>query len=144
MFTPSREQARRLFFDTWKKYRAGEALQGLEKTVAEIVLMHPEYQAMLDQPDRYVDRDYRPEAGETNPFLHMSLHLAIAEQLAIDQPQGIRQRIEALRERGSEHDALHAALDCLGEIIWQATRQAAPPDETAYLACLSRKAGLPD
>lgn len=144
MFTPSREQVRQLFFDTWKKYRAGESLQGLEQTVAGIVLMHPEYHTLLEQPGRYVDRDYLPDAGEVNPFLHMSLHLAIAEQLAIDQPHGIRQRITALTQHRSEHDALHAALDCLGESVWQATRHGAPLDETAYLVCLSRKAGLAD
>lgn len=144
MFTPSREQARKLFFDAWRKYRAGEPLRGLEQTVAEVVLMHPEYQSLLDQADRNVDRDYLPDAGEINPFLHLSLHLAIAEQLAIDQPRGIRDRMTALMQHLPEHEALHAALDCLGEIVWAASRNATPPDEAAYLACLGRKAGLAD
>lgn len=142
MFTPSRAQARQLFFDTWKKYRASEPLEGLQRTVAEVVLMHPEYQPLLDQPERYADRDYLPEAGAINPFLHLSLHLAIAEQLAIDQPQGIRSLFQTLAEKSSEHEALHMVLDCLGEIVWEASRNGSAPDEARYLDCLKRKAGL--
>jgi hypothetical protein len=140
MFNPSREQARRLFFETWRKYRAGEPLVGLEQTVAAVMLLHPEYHRLLDQPERYVDRDYLPDSGELNPFLHLSLHLAVAEQLAIDQPRGIGQRFSALAARQDEHDALHAVLDCLGETVWEASRTGAAPDEQKYLDCLSRKA----
>jgi hypothetical protein len=144
MFTPSREQARRLFFETWRKYRAGETLAGLEQTVAEVLLLHPEYHPLLDQPDRYLDRDYLPDSGQLNPFLHMSLHLAIAEQLAIDQPRGIRRLFSALSAREDAHDALHAVLECLGETVWEASRTGTPPDEASYLDCISRKAARQD
>ncbi len=137
MFTPSRQQARDLFFDTWEKYSSGRALEGLEKTVLEVVLLHPEYHALLDQRDTYVDRDYLPESGKLNPFLHLSLHLAVAEQLAMDQPPGIAKVFGSLTVRnGDRHAALHVVLDCLGETIWQANRSGSPPDQSAYLACL--------
>ena len=85
--------------------------------------MHPEYHATFENPERHADRDYSPEAGDINPFLHLSLHLAVAEQLAIDQPPGIRAQFERLRAaRGDEHAALHAVLECLGEVIWSAQR----------------------
>ena len=74
-----------------------------------------------------------------NPFLHLSLHLAIEEQIAIDQPRGIRARYETLAAKTSEHDAKHAVLECLGETIWQAQRLGKPLDETSYLECLDRK-----
>jgi hypothetical protein len=87
-------------------------------------------------------RDFSPESGQLNPFLHLSLHLAVEEQLSIDQPPGIRARFEALtRKLGSEHDAKHGVLECLGETIWQAQRKGTPPDQEAYLECLARKAG---
>ena len=140
MFSPSREQARRFFTDTWAKYRRGESLAGLEQTVLQVLLLHPEYQAMLERPERHVDRDYLPEAGDMNPFLHLSLHLAVAEQLSIDQPGGIAQRYGELRQRiGSEHAALHAVLECLGETLWQAQREGKTPDERSYLECLDRR-----
>lgn len=140
MFDPSRDQARRFFFDTWAKYRRGEALVGLEQTALAVMLLHSEYHALLDAPERNVDRDFAPEAGALNPFLHLSLHLAVEEQLSIDQPSGIRARYEALvRKRGSDHDAKHDVLECLGETIWRAQRTGAAPDEAGYLECLARK-----
>ena len=142
MFTPSRQQARDLFFDTWEKYSSSQTLEGLEKTVLEVVLPHPEYHALLDQRDAHVDRDYPPESGKLNPFLHLSLHLAVAEQLAIDQPPGIAEVFASLTVRnGDRHAALHVVLDCLGETIWQANRSGSPPDQSAYLACLHEQLG---
>ncbi len=139
MFTPTRDQARNFLFDTWSKYRRGEALVGLEQTAVSVILLHPEYHAMLEQPERYLEREYGPESGTTNPFLHLSLHLAIAEQLSIDQPAGIRQRYAALVQQSSEHDALHVVLECLGETLWQAQRLGSAPDQQAYLDCLERR-----
>jgi hypothetical protein len=93
MFNPSRDQVRQFFFDVWAKYRAGRPLEGAEQPALEAVLAHPEYHALLDQPECYREREYLPESGETNPFLHLSMHLAIAEQVSVDQPPGIRDAI---------------------------------------------------
>ena len=141
MFAPSRDEARRFFFETWAKYNRGETLAGLEQTALQVILLHPEYQAVLADPERNLETEFTPEHGGMNPFLHLSLHLAIEEQLSIDQPRGIRQRYETLAHKlGSEHDAKHVVLECLGETIWQAQRSGMPPDENAYLECLTRKA----
>lgn len=140
MFNPSRDQARRFFFDTWRKYKERQPLSGLEGTALEILLQHPEYHALLEDPERYLDRDYSPEAGETNPFLHLGMHLAIAEQLSIDQPPGIKARYQKLLEKcGNPHDAQHIAMECLAEMIWQAQRHGTPPDGVLYLDCLTRR-----
>jgi hypothetical protein len=140
MFAPSRDQARQFFFDTWKKYRAGEALSALEQVALAVISLHPEYHALLEDTDRNLDRDYTPAAGGINPFLHLSLHLAVEEQLSIDQPPGVRAKYEQLHAAAdSEHDAKHAVLECLGETIWQAQRTGAPPDAAAYLACVDKK-----
>jgi Domain of unknown function (DUF1841) len=140
MFTPTRDEARRFFFDTWAKYHVGTPLTDLEKQVLDIILMHPEYHPTLDEPERYSDRDYAPEGGETNPFLHLSMHLALRDQIGIDQPPGVRERYLALaQEYGGEHEALHAMMDCLAEMIWRAQRDGMPYDATAYLDCLLRK-----
>jgi Domain of unknown function (DUF1841) len=141
MFTPSRDEARRFLTDAWAKSRAGAPLTGLEQVAAGLIALHPEYHATFEQPDRYVERDYAPEAGGVNPFLHLSLHLAVAEQLAIDQPPGIRAQFERLRTlRGDEHAALHDVVECLGEVVWQAQRTRSPPDAQLYLDCLARRA----
>ena len=140
MFNPSREQVRDFFFETWRKYRAAEPLAGLETVALGIALLHPEYHPVLDDPERYRGEAYFPELGETNPFLHMSLHLALEEQISIDQPQGVAGRFALLAARaGDRHRALHEAIECLAEMVWRAQRDAAPPDGQAYLANLDKR-----
>lgn len=140
MFAPSREQVRQFFFDAWAKYRAGTSLQGLETLALEVILLHPEYHAALETAERSTGPDYTPERGQTNPFLHLSLHLALEEQLSIDQPSGIRAAFDGvLRKSADRHHALHAALECLGEMVWRSQRDGAAPDAQSYLECLQRR-----
>jgi len=142
MFAPTRDQARAFLFDTWAKYRRGQALAGLEETALSVILMHPEYHAMLEDRSRHLERDFGPADGGLNPFLHLSLHLAVAEQLQIDQPPGVAARFARLAQAtGSEHDALHAIVECLGETVWQSQRLGTQPDQQLYLDCLDRRAG---
>lgn len=137
MFSPDREQVREMFFGAWRKYRAGEPLAGIETLALEVILQHPEYHELLAQPECYRDKDY---TDESNPFLHMSLHLALEEQLSIDQPPSIVVAFQKLllnkRER---HEALHQAIECLAETMWRAQRDRTPPDADAYLSCLEEK-----
>ena len=141
MFNPSRSQAREFLFDLWEKHRAGVPLTPLESIAIAIVLEHPEYHGYLGDRERYLERDWKPEGGETNPFLHLQMHLAIEEQVSIDQPPGIRNAIEALaRKHGSMHDARHDVMDCLAEAIWNAQRHGAAMDNASYLDCVRRKA----
>ena len=141
MFEPSRDEVRQFFCETWRKQRASEILTPLESIAADWIGEHPEYQASLSDPERAQGTDYGPESGETNPFLHLSMHLAITEQLSIDQPPGIRAAHERLIGRlGSPHDAQHAIMDCLGQILWEAQLNGTPPDTEAYLAAIERRA----
>ena len=138
MFDPSREQVRETFFAAWRKYRAGEPLVGIETIALDAILAHPEYHPLLADPERYREKDYVDEA---NPFLHMSLHVALEEQLSIDQPPGIAERFRTLVQRhGERHKALHEAIECLAETVWRAQRDKLPPDAAAYLECLERRA----
>ena len=145
MFTPSRDEARRFLIDSWRKHRSGTTLGALEELVAQTIAMHPEYWPVFDQPERYAERDYLPEFGETNPFLHVSMHLSIREQLSIDQPQGIRAFYDTLcQHSGDGHRAEHEIMDCLGEMLWQAQRSGSLPDPAIYFACLQAKIGAGD
>ena len=140
MFDPSRDEARRFLIGAWTKFRAREPLSALERMAAELIALHPEYHPIVEAPERHLDRDWQPEGGEANPFLHLSLHLAVAEQLAIDQPPGVRAEYDRIRAaRGDEHAALHALLECLGEVVWTAQRHGTAPDAQLYLACLARQ-----
>ena len=143
MFSPSRDQARQLFFDAWRKYQRQEMLSAMEDMALEVILLHPEYQRVLEMPERFQHKDYLPEMGDINPFLHMSMHVAVKEQLSIDQPSGIRQRFQRLLlKTGDEHVATHQVMECLAEMIWQAQRNQAAPDETVYFECLDRQENI--
>ncbi len=144
MFNPTREQSRDFLFEAWRKFRSGEPLTGMESIAVELISAHPEYHRLLDDRARYLsqfrDRDFPPEFGETNPFLHLNMHMAIREQVSIDQPRGVRAHHAALSAKtGSALEAEHEMMDCLGEMIWQAQRQGTAPDATIYLDCLVRK-----
>lgn len=145
MFTPSREEARRFLFDAWAKFNAQQALTDLEKLTVDVLLRHPEYHHVFANAAQWAEQDYLPEYGQTNPFLHVSMHLSIAEQLSIDQPPGIRALYEQLCALHQDpHAAEHDIMDCLGEMLWQAQRQQRLPDPAVYFACLHGKLGRSD
>ncbi len=141
MFNPSREQVRLFFCESWRKHRARLILEGAETTAADLIEQHPEYHALLENPDAAVEQEFTPEGGQMNPFLHLSLHLAIADQISIDQPPGIRAAYTTLRKRMDVHDAEHAIMECLGETLWRAQREGGQMDAVQYLECVQRAAG---
>jgi len=144
LFNPSRDEVRQFFFDAWAKFKRQQStLTDLEKMAVGIMHMHPEYHVILDQPEQYLAQAYYPEMGETNPFLHMSLHLSIQEQISINQPIGITQAYGKLCTRfQQEHEAQHALLECLAETIWLAQRNQTGLDATHYLQLIEQRAGI--
>ena len=140
MFNPSRDQVRHFFCEAWRKHRERAILEGAEAVAADLIEQHPEYHALLENPDAAVSQEFTPESGQMNPFLHLSLHLAIADQISIDQPPGIRAAYHTLRSRLDVHDAEHAILECLGEALWRAQREGGGIDTVAYLESIRRVA----
>lgn len=139
LYGKDRASMRQVFFNTWRKYKQSQPLQGVENLLIDTILLHPEYQAMLDDQDTHLDRDYRPEQGIENPFLHMSLHITIEEQLSMDNPAGIRQHFDILQQNHDRHDALHILLECLAEAVWKAQRYESNNLEQDYLACVTEQ-----
>ncbi len=135
----SREEMRQLFIDSWNKRLAKAPMQPIEETVAAVVAEHPEYHRLLEKADAALSRDYLPEFGETNPFLHMAMHIALREQLSSNRPQGIAEVYrELLGKYGNAHDVEHRMAECLGEALWHAQSENTLPDEHAYMGCLQR------
>jgi hypothetical protein len=140
MFNPSREEVRRFFTGAWDKERSAALLSPLETIAVEWIVEHPEFHSLLESEDAALAAQYRPDDGRTNPFLHLSMHLTITEQVAIDQPPGIRAAtLELARRLGSLHEAQHAVMECLGEMLWSAQRAGLPPDGEAYVECVRRQ-----
>ena len=133
----ARDDSREVFFNAWKSYRAGQPLTGMDRRIVQIVLEHPEYHGLLEDREQHLASDFPPELGVTNPFLHLGMHLAIDEQLAMDQPPGVWARYAGLRGKlGNAHRAQHEIMECLGEVLWHAQRSNETPSEQRYLECL--------
>ncbi|TFW70349.1 DUF1841 domain-containing protein [Methylotenera oryzisoli] len=140
LYNPSRDQARQFLFDAWAKFKQHVQLSDLEKIAIEVMQMHPEYHTILDAPERYMQQQYFPEMGETNPFLHLSLHLSVIEQISINQPIGIHGIYEQLKQKHQDqHLAQHDILECLAETIWQSQRNNTPLDSAHYLSLLQQR-----
>jgi hypothetical protein len=140
MFTPSQQDVRRFFCETYGKYRANEILSPLEAMARDWLMQHPEYADTLADVEAALTADYSVERAQSNPFLHLSMHLSISEQVSIDQPTGIRDAFQALAHRlGSAHEAHHQIMECLGEMIWNSQRSGLPPDGATYVECVKRR-----
>ena len=130
----NRNELRQAYVDAWHKHCGHLPLSPLEAQIADVIQIHPEYQALFADREAVLDKDWTPEMGTTNPFLHMGLHLAIRDQVAIDRPAGIRNAHQSLLKKlASAHDVEHRMIECLAEALWNAQRSNMPPDEAAYL-----------
>ena len=140
LYNPSRDQARQFLFDAWSKFQQKLALTDLEKITIEVIQMHPEYHFVFNSPERYMEQQYFPEIGETNPFLHISLHLSAIEQISINQPIGITSIYNQLcTQHHDKHASQHDILECLAETIWYSQRHNVPLDSAHYLDLLKVK-----
>lgn len=143
IFSENRNELRQMYLDVWRKHEARQPLTALEDMIAGVISEHPEYHAILAEGETNLDKDWTPEHGEANPFLHMGMHIAIREQLSIDRPGGIRAAHQALANRlGDAHAAEHAMQEALGETLWEAQRSGRPPDEQVYLQRVRQLAGI--
>lgn len=140
MFSQDRDSLRRVYLEAWRKFQQQLPLEPVETQVVEVIQQHPEYQPLLDKGEAVLDRDWSPEQVETNPFLHMALHLAIREQVQTDQPPGIRQGFERLLKRLDDRlEAEHQVMECLAEAIWRVQRDQTPFEAAPYLDCIKRR-----
>ena len=137
-----RSALRRMYVDAWRKHREALPVEPVEDQIIRVIGLHPEYATLLESGEAALERDYTPEEGQTNPFLHMGLHLAVREQVATNRPAGIAGVHQTLVTRfGDVHEAEHAMIECLGEALWQAQRSGRAPDEAAYLEAIRQRAG---
>ncbi len=136
----SRERLRRSYSEAWRKHQSSTPLTPLEALISDVIGDHPEYHSLIDDADGAVAFEPNSSGAAENPFLHMGLHLAIREQVAIDRPPGVRDLHRRLQVRfGDLHRAEHALMEALGETLWQAQRAGRPPDEAHYLTLARRQ-----
>ncbi|TPW18671.1 MAG: hypothetical protein FD130_94 [Halothiobacillaceae bacterium] len=129
-----RAELRQVYITAWHKRCHGLPLEPLETLVAGVIALHPEYHKMLSNAESAREQDFQPEGGQTNPFLHMGLHIAVAEQCATHRPAGINEIYQTLvLKHGDAHTAEHVIMESIAEMLWQAQRDNTLPDENTYL-----------
>lgn len=139
MFVQDRNEARDVFFLVWGKHKNKLPLEPIEAIISDVIQEHPEYHYYLDDKENFSNSDFKPEQNQTNPFLHMGMHIALKEQVSSNRPNGISQVFKQLMTKSlSVHDAEHKMMECLGQSLWEAQRNNTMPDENNYLECLRR------
>ncbi|VAX09746.1 hypothetical protein MNBD_GAMMA26-1190 [hydrothermal vent metagenome] len=134
MFTNDRKKMRLVFTEAWRKHQAKLPMEPMEQIIASIVQQHPEYHKLIQNPDSALDKDFLPEGGQTNPFLHLSMHIALQEQISTNRPTGITGLYRQItKNTGDPHETEHQLMDCLAQMLWEAQREKRIPDEQAYL-----------
>ncbi|MEM9102545.1 MAG: DUF1841 family protein [Pseudomonadota bacterium] len=144
MFSSNRDDIRKAYSEAWSKAQKKQPLTPLEMQIADVIQWHPEYQSMMNESA--LQKEYLPGFGETNPFLHMGLHMGIREQIATDRPQGIKKLFQkALPHFISSHEAEHFFMEILGEVMWESQKSQQAPSDEAYLKKIKKalkKAGI--
>lgn len=139
LFGQNRDQLRRFYVETWRKFQQKELLQPLEAMIADVIALHPEYHALLEDEEKAIEKEFSAESGQGNPFMHMGMHLGLREQVGTDRPAGIKAIHSALTlKTGDIHEAEHKMMECLGQAMWEAQQSGMPPNEQNYLECLRR------
>lgn len=134
----SRDEVRQVYLGVWRKIQDQQLLDPMESLIADIIEIHPEYHALFTASDDIRYQEFTPQQGQTNPFLHMGMHITLREQASTDRPPGIRLIHQQLVDKKGAHEAEHMMMECLGEALWNAQRNNQPPDEAAYLDCLKK------
>lgn len=138
MFGNDRNELRQTFYTAWSNFNKKAPLQPLEQVIVNIIQLHPEYHALLED-EATIDQDFTPEMKGTNPFLHMSMHIAIQEQLSTNRPANLQQVYQALLAKHQDaHHIEHMLMECLGQMIWQAQRDQDEPNEEHYISCIDK------
>ena len=134
----SRDEVRQVYLGVWHKLQQKLVLEPMEAMIAEVIEIHPEYHALLEAGDDIRQQEFTPDQGQTNPFLHMGMHIALREQAGADRPPGVKAIYQQLVTQTGQHEAEHSMMECLGQTLWSAQRNNQSPDEVAYLDCLKK------
>ena len=139
LFGQDRNQLRKVYFQSWHKLKNRQPMEPMESLIASLISKHPEYHDFFDNIGQNQDRDFTPEMGQTNPFLHLGMHISIHEQIGTQRPPEIGSLYQSLCQKtGDDHEAEHLLMECLGEMLWTAQRNNQQPDETTYLECIRK------
>lgn len=136
LYTKDRTRQRQFLANAWQKFLDKQALDPLEEQLTQVIEMHPEYHAFIND----IESDYFPEQSEVNPFLHINLHLSLREQLSINQPTGIQKYYQKILCKVKDlHETEHKMMDCIAEMIFSSQKNNTPMNHQTYILCLKNQ-----
>ena len=134
MFYQDRKKQREFLANSWQKYTRNKPLEPLEKQLASIIEIHPEYHDLIGN----IDSECFPEHDGVNPFLHINLHLALRDQLSSNQPKGVKEVHQKLINHYKDpHEVEHLMMECIAEMIYISQKNNTTMDQESYLNCIT-------
>ena len=134
MSNNQRTQLRTTFLNAWGKQKKQQPLSALEQSIVTLIAEHPEYIAGIENMDAALETDY---ALDDNPFLHLSLHLSLQDQIQTNRPAGIQAIYHNLLKKYQDpHETQHRMMDVLAHLLLDAQKTNKMPDESSYLKSL--------
>lgn len=129
MFTNNRDAYRKAFATVWQKHQKNISLDPQELQLLQVMLLHPEYESIYSEATQAQEYSL-----EENPYIHLSLHLTLREQIALNRPKGMTEIYNALmQQENNAHTCEHEMMNVLANLLWQAQQSGNMPSEEIYL-----------
>jgi hypothetical protein len=115
-----------------------DELSEKDNDLAEILMDHEEYGDHFENTDILDGREY--EAGVTfNPFLHISTHQMVEDQLLADSPVETALFCEVMEGRGfPRHEIIHFIIMILLNVMYASASGNRPFDAARYKRLLTK------
>jgi hypothetical protein len=122
----------------WEASNQGIPLHDEEhQRLAEVLQQHPQYHNAWEFADQIEDVEYVIDG--VNPFLHVTFHSIIENQLATGDPPEVRAALQRLlRKRLSRHDAIHRLAQVFTEELFPVLKQDRPFNQERYVRKLRK------
>jgi hypothetical protein len=134
VFFQDRKKQREFLANSWQKYTSNKPLEPLEQQLVSVIKIHPEYHNLIGN----IDSEYLPEQCGVNPFLHINLHLALRDQLSINQPKGVKEVHQKLIDQYKDpHVVEHLMMECIAEMIYISQKNNTTMDQESFLNCIT-------
>jgi hypothetical protein len=135
-----RELFRRNVHRIWSMVKSGQydELSEKESRLAAILMGHEEYRDHFENVDILDGREY--DAGMPfNPFLHISTHQMVEDQLSANQPIEAALFCEAMEDKGApRHEAVHFIIMILLHVMHASAVGKIPFDAIRYRRLLEK------
>lgn len=131
---------RQSIYYIWGMVKSGQRdeLSDKENKLAEILIDHEEYSDHFENIEILDGREY--DAGaEFNPFLHISTHQMVEDQLSANLPVETALFYQALEGKGfSHHEAVHVIMMILVHVMHASALSKSPFDAARYKRLLTK------